>query len=100
MYMRDEICTTFPRDFPPRLQATDGDRLASRPAILLTLLLATLIPRVWAACHWDVLWGDTLHYVYASDAMRRGDTHEALVEFGLNVYPVILCGLRQLSPDW
>ncbi|MGO9107647.1 MAG: glycosyltransferase family 39 protein [Thermoguttaceae bacterium] len=64
------------------------------------LLLACLIPRAVAAWNWDVLWGDSLHYVYASLALEQGNFDEGFAEFGLNLYPLILIPLRHLGVDW
>ena len=64
------------------------------------LLLACFIPRAVAAWHWDVLWSDTLHYIYASESLERGDFERGFAEFGLNFYPLLLIPLRHLGIDW
>ncbi len=64
------------------------------------LLLVCLVPRAVAAWNWDVLWGDSLHYVYASLALEQGNFDEGFAEFGLNTYPLILIPLRHLGIDW
>ena len=64
------------------------------------LLLVTFVPRAVAAWNWEILWGDTLHYVYASQALERGDFDRGFSEFGLNVYPLVLIPLRHLGIDW
>lgn len=92
---------TSPRkDFPRPLVSGEAPRPAWRPWILALLVLICFLPRAWAAWHWDVLWGDTLHYVYASEALERGDHDAAFHEFGINLYPAILVGLRHLGLDW
>ena len=53
-----------------------------------------------AAWNWDVLWGDTTHYFYASLALEQGDLRKGLLEFGLNIYPLMLIPLRHLGIDW
>ncbi len=64
------------------------------------LALACFVPRAVAAWQWDVLWGDTLHYVHASLALERGDFKNGFAEFGLNIYPLMLIPLRHLGIDW
>jgi hypothetical protein len=64
------------------------------------LVLACLIPRAWAAWRWEVLWGDSLVYLRASEALDQGDLPRALDDLGLNLYPLILCGLHRLPIDW
>ena len=77
----------------------DG-RLPSRPKTVALLLLACLVPRAVAAWNWDVLWGDSLHYIFASLALEQANFHEGFAEFGLNTYPLILIPLRHLGIDW
>ena len=64
------------------------------------LLAACLVPRAVAAWNWDVLWGDSLHYRYASICLEQGDFEQGFAEFGLNIYPLILIPLRHLGIDW
>jgi hypothetical protein len=63
-------------------------------------LAACLIPRAVAAWNWNVLWGDSLHYRYASICLEQGDFQQGFAEFGLNAYPLILIPLRHLGVDW
>lgn len=71
-----------------------------RLATISLLLLACFLPRAVAAWHWDVLWGDSLHYVNASIALEQGDFKKGFAEFGLNIYPLMLIPLRRLGIDW
>ena len=84
----------FPRGPAPR------PGLPGRPWIVALLLVACLIPRIVAAWNWDVLWGDSLRYRYASLCLERGDFEHGFAEFGLNIYPLILIPLRHLGIDW
>ena len=68
--------------------------------LLALVLVACLAPRLVAAWRWDIIWGDTLCYLFAAEALERGDLELAFRDFGLNVYPAILCLLRKLTPDW
>ena len=88
------------QDFPNPLVAGFVATPPSRPWTLVLLLLLCLAPRVWEARHWDFLWVDTLLYLQASEAIEQGNLEQALDQFGLNIYPVILTGLRHLGPDW
>jgi hypothetical protein len=92
--MRIGPTADFPRGPAPR------PSLARRPWIIAALFLACLIPRAVAAWNWDVLWGDSLHYVYASLALEQGNLDEGFAEFGLNTYPLILIPLRHMGVDW
>ena len=88
------------RDFPSPLVEGSPSVPPWRPKILLLLVLLCLAPRAWQAYHWDILWGDTVAYLRASEALEKGDLDRAFLEFGLNIYPVILTGLRHLGLDW
>ncbi len=66
----------------------------------MLLALVCFVPRAWIACHWDLVWTDSVTYLHAAEALERGDLRVAFDETGLNVYPVILCGLRRLGVDW
>jgi hypothetical protein len=74
--------------------------LPARPWIIAVLLLACLVPRAVAAWNWDVLWGDSLHYRYASLCLEQGDFEQGFAEFGLHFYPLLLIPLRHLGIDW
>ena len=84
----------FPRGPAP------SPALPRRPWIVVLLLVACLVPRAVAAWNWDVLWGDSLHYRYASISLEQGDFEQGFAEFGLNIYPLILIPLRHLGIDW
>ena len=71
-----------------------------RPWTVALLFLACLLPRAVAAWNWNVLWGDSLHYLHASLALEQGDLDAGFAEFGLNVYPLVLIPLRHLGVDW
>jgi len=77
-----------------------GLDLSWRPRTLALLVLMCLVPRAVAAWRWDVLWGDSLHYLQASVALEHGDYDQGFAEFGLNIYPLILIPLRHLGIDW
>jgi 4-amino-4-deoxy-L-arabinose transferase-like glycosyltransferase len=72
----------------------------SRPWLVALLVAMCLVPRAVAAWNLDVLWGDSLHYRYASICLERGEFEQAFAEFGLNIYPLILIPLRHLGLDW
>ena len=82
--------TDFPRGPAPKT-------LPSRPWMALLLLAACLVPRLVAAWNWHDLWGDSLHYRYASLCLEKGDFEQGFAEFGLNVYPLILIPLAALG---
>ncbi len=71
-----------------------------RPWTLTFLFFACLIPRAVAAWNWDVLWSDSLHYLHASLALERGDFDVGFLEFGLNLYTLVLIPLRHLGIEW
>jgi hypothetical protein len=83
----------------PRGPAASAN-LKSRPGLVTLLLALCLVPRAVAAWNLDVLWGDSLHYRYASICLEQGDFSQGFAEFGLNVYPLILIPLRHLGIDW
>ncbi|MGO9110410.1 MAG: ArnT family glycosyltransferase [Thermoguttaceae bacterium] len=84
----------FPRGPAP------SPALPRRPWIVALLLVACLVPRVVAAWNWDVIWGDSLRYRYASISLEQGNFEQGFAEFGLNIYPLILIPLRHLGIDW
>ena len=94
-----EALLAGPRGDFPRGPAP-GPALPVRPWIVVLLLLACLVPRLVAAWNWDVIWGDSLHYRYASIALEQGDFEHGFAEFGLNIYPLLLIPLRHLGIDW
>ena len=94
-----DVLLAGPRGDFPRGPAPNP-ALPARPWIIALLLAACLIPRAVAAWNWDVLWGDSLHYRYASICLEQGDFKQGFAEFGLNIYPLILIPLRHLAVDW
>ena len=94
-----EALLAGPRGDFPRGPAP-SPALPWRPWIIVLLLVACLVPRAVAAWNWDVLWGDSLHYRYASISLEQGDFEQGFAEFGLNIYPLILIPLRHLGIDW
>jgi hypothetical protein len=94
-----EAVLASPRDDFPRGPAP-GPALPGRPWTVALLLAACLVPRAVAAWNWDVLWGDSLHYRFASIALEQGNFDLGFAEFGLNIYPLILIPLRHLGIDW
>ena len=94
-----EALSAGPRGDFPRGPAPNP-ALPGRPWIVVLLLAACLVPRAVAAWNWDVLWGDSLHYRYASISLEQGDFEQGFAEFGLNIYPLILIPLRHLGIDW
>jgi hypothetical protein len=96
-----QTCRTGPRErFPHPLAARCAAEPPGRPWVLALLLLACLIPRALFAWRWTTLWADSILYLDASQALDRRDFQEAFHEFGLNLYPVILCGLHRLPIAW
>jgi hypothetical protein len=85
-------------DFPRGPAPTPA--LPWRPWVAVLLLVACIIPRALAAWNWEVLWGDSLRYHYASISLEQGNFEAGFAEFGLNVYPLILIPLRHLGIDW
>jgi hypothetical protein len=84
-------------DFP---RGPGNNVLPGRPWLAALLLVLCLVPRSVAAWNWDVLWGDSLRYRYASICLEQGDFEQGFAEFGLNIYPLILIPLRHLGIDW
>ncbi|MEN6449653.1 MAG: glycosyltransferase family 39 protein [Thermoguttaceae bacterium] len=87
-------------DFPNGLRDTEAKAVMPRWGLVAVLLLVCFIPRAWIACHWDLVWTDSVTFLHAAEAIERGDLRAAFEETGLNVYPVILYGLRRLGLDW
>ncbi len=86
-------------DYPNGLAEEPTD-LPSRWWWLALLVVVCLIPRIWMALTWDVLWADTVAYLKASQAFERGDYADAFGRWGLNTYPVILWALRSCGVPW
>jgi hypothetical protein len=74
--------------------------LPRRPIVLVLLVVACFVPRALMVLHWDILWGDTVVYLHAAEALEQGDLERAFGDLGLNLYPVILAGLRLLPVPW
>ncbi len=74
---------------------------APRYGTLLGLLAACLVCRIGAALWWgDLLWADSVFYLQVVESLEQGNYVLAFDRLGLNLYPVILMGLRQLGIDW
>ena len=88
-------------EFPDGLARTPPPPvLPRRYALLAVLLLICLVPRIWAACRWNVLWSDSIVYLHVSEALKQGDFNAAFDRVGLNTFPVILMCLRRTGLDW
>ena len=94
MQVLDEI------ELRPAIAEPPPARPRGTAGTIALLILACFLPRSVAAWQWDVLWGDTLHYVHASLALERGDFKNGFAEFGLNIYPLMLIPLRHVGIDW
>lgn len=88
------------RDFPDGLAGGFAPAPPRRYALLAALLLICLIPRVWMAWRWDLLWSDAVIYLHLSEALEKGDFDTAFCALGLNTFPVILMWLRRTGLDW
>jgi len=86
--------------FPGCLAGGTRAEMPRRRTLLAVLMLVCLIPRVWAAWNWNVLWADTVFYLDISNALERRAFPAAFFSLGLNVYPVILLWLRHCGVDW
>lgn len=87
--------------FPNRLRAEPpAAPMPPRWALVALLVVVCLVPRVWQATRWNILWGDSLLYLHAAEDLERGDRASAFEELNLNIYPLILWGLRRTGWDW
>ncbi len=103
---RRASCGRFPDDW----REDHGDRLfregvvakpgQPRAAVLLGLLLLCLVLRVRSAIRLDILSPDAVSYVGWAEALEAGDVSTAFEYTGLNIYPLILLGLKALPGDW
>ena len=107
----DKLLQDPPRDFPGRLNvafrsakgdnATVVDLLTPRPAgLLLAILLICFVLRAGTSFAWTFLWGDSIVYLRAAEALEQGDLPAAFDTLGLNVYPAILLCLRATGAEW
>ncbi|HUT10690.1 MAG TPA: glycosyltransferase family 39 protein [Thermoguttaceae bacterium] len=94
------LCESPAETFPNRLSGDTVGAVSRRRVLLALLVLVCLVPRVWAALRWNILWADTVTYLEATESLERGDLESAFSVLGLNVYPIILLWLRRLDVDW
>ena len=101
MSFLQELSANPPRDFPDRLADPSPPVVPPlRLSLLAIILLACLIPRVWMACWWNVLWSDSVSYLRITRALENGNFDQAFEWLGLNTFPVILMWLRRTGVDW
>jgi hypothetical protein len=86
--------------FPNRLGAGPAESLPCRGRLLALLVLLALLPRAAFALYWNQLWTDSVTFHNASLALAHGDLREGFRELGLNIYPLILWGLRATGLPW
>ena len=87
--------------FPNRLLNPVGAVvLPARGALLAVLTLSCLAMQTWSASRWHIVWPDSVDYIRVSQALDRGDPQPMVLQFGLNVYPLILTALHRLGGDW
>lgn len=87
-------------EFPRHFQQPTVPQPPRRWLLLVGLLLACFLPRAWEAAHWNTLWADTVYYLHCCQALEAGQVQEAFADLNLNIYPVILLGLRRTGLDW
>ncbi len=87
-------------ELPSHFSDTVVPALPRRGWLLMGLVLACFLPRAWEAVHWDAICPDTIYYLDCCRALEEGNLHEAFSELNLNIYPVILLGLRATGLDW
>lgn len=87
-------------DYPNRLLIGPAEVRPVRWFVPALLLLASFLPRAWDATHRSQVWTDSVTFYEASLALERGDYNTAFHGLGLNLYPVILWGLRAAGLDW
>jgi hypothetical protein len=87
-------------DLPCRLREEHAIAPPRRWGLVVLLVLACLLPRVWEAGQWGILWSDSVFYFQCCQALERGDPDAAFQDLNLNIYPVILFGLRRTGLDW
>lgn len=83
-----------------RLAESANSSYRLRWRVLALLAAACFVPRLVAGWRWDIIWGDTLCYLAAAEALEAGNLELAFKDFGLNVYPAILCLIRKVADDW
>ena len=93
------LCESPADGFPNRL-ASDTVPVPPRRWLLpALLLLVCLLPRLWAAWHWNIFWTDTISYLQRTRALEAGEFEYTFRRLGLNTYPVILMWLRKTGLD-
>jgi hypothetical protein len=93
----------LPSDFPNRLNAgKDGVARvpASRPLLLLALVLLCLLPRAAMAWKMGGICPDAVFYIQLAESLDEGRFHDALERINLNIFPVILVLLQQTGLSW
>lgn len=71
-----------------------------RCAAWTLLVLACLAPRWAMAWRRDVLCTDGVFYIEKAEALRTGDFAAGLYELQLNLYPLLLAALRQVTGEY
>lgn len=82
-----------------RRRFADDATLRRRLGLLL-LAAACFVPRAAMAWRRDVLCTDAVFYIEKAEALRTGDFAAGLSELQLNLYPLTLAGLRQVTGDY
>ena len=94
------FCKTSAEHFPNRLEDKPvAAHLPRRWVLVAVLLLICLLPRLWAAWHWDIVCTDGVTYLVEAEALERRDFDFAFSGRGLNIYPVILMWLGKTGLD-
>ncbi len=68
--------------------------------LLVGLVCACLVPRIWMAWRLDTLCNDGVFYIHLAEALQRGDLDAGLGQLRLNTYPPVLASLHALGLDW
>lgn len=83
-----------------RIEAIGADLRWQRRAAWTLLALACLAPRWAMAWRRDVLCTDGVFYIEKAEALRTGDFAAGLYELQLNLYPLLLAALRQVTGEY
>ena len=100
----------MPANEPPSLSApasTDAVRndfgsclVANSRWLLAVLFLLCLVPRLLMGGLLSEVCDDSYYYIAVAHAVGDGDYESAFAYLNLNVYPLILLGLRRLGIEW